>query len=100
MPRPSSSSAAEIRKLREAIERHNYLYYVEDRPEISDSEYDVEMHRLEELEAAHPELADPTSPTRRVGAPPKEGFRKVRRSVLMLSLQNAASREEVQEFED
>ncbi|MGH7898560.1 MAG: NAD-dependent DNA ligase LigA, partial [Candidatus Binatia bacterium] len=99
MARPPSSAAAEIRRLREDIERHNHLYYVEDRPEIADSEYDSKMRRLQDLEAAHPELEDPSSPTRRVGAPPKQGFRKVRRSVPMLSLQNAAAREEVEEFE-
>jgi DNA ligase (NAD+) len=93
------SAAAEIRALREELERHNYLYYVLDRPEISDSEYDAKLRRLETLEAAHPELADPTSPTQRVGAAPREGFGKVRHTVPMLSLANAMSREEVVEFE-
>jgi DNA ligase (NAD+) len=93
------SAAAEIRALREELERHNYLYYVLDRPQISDSEYDAKLRRLEALEAAHPELADPTSPTQRVGAAPREGFGKVRHSVPMLSLANAMGRQEVVEFE-
>ena len=92
-------SAADIAKLRAELERHNHLYYVLDQPEISDSEYDTLLRKLQELESAHPELADPTSPTRRVGAPASERFGKVRRSVPMLSLDNAMNREEVEEFE-
>jgi DNA ligase (NAD+) len=99
MPRASHSAKAEIAKLREAIERHNYLYYVLDRPEVSDSEYDAQLRRLSELEATHPELADPSSPTQRVGAQPSERFGKVRHNVPMLSLDNAMSRDEVEEFE-
>ena len=99
MSRHAKSAASEVRTLREEVERHNYLYYVLDRPEISDSEYDAKMRRLQELEAAHPELADPASPTQRVGAAPREAFGKVRHSVPMLSLDNAMSREEVEEFE-
>jgi DNA ligase (NAD+) len=99
MPRASHSAKAEIAKLREELERHNYLYYVLDRPEISDSDYDVQLRRLSELETAHPELADPSSPTQRVGAQPSERFGKVRHNVPMLSLDNAMSRDEVEEFE-
>ncbi|MBI2963047.1 MAG: NAD-dependent DNA ligase LigA [Deltaproteobacteria bacterium] len=99
MPRQAKSAAAEVRSLREEIERHNYLYYVLDRPEIPDSEYDAKMRRLQKLEAAHPQLADPASPTQRVGAAPREGFGKVLHSVPMLSLDNAMSREETAEFE-
>ncbi len=99
MPRGSHSAAAEVSKLRAELERHNYLYYVLDRPEISDSDYDGKLRRLSELEAAHPELADGSSPTRRVGAQPSERFGKVRHTVPMLSLDNAMSREEVEEFE-
>lgn len=97
--RDSQSAAEEIGRLREDLERHNYLYYVLDQPEISDSEHDAKMRRLEELEAAHPELGDPSSPTQRVGAAPSERFAKVRHSVPMLSLHNAMSRDEVEEFE-
>ena len=99
MSRTAKGAATEIRSLREALDRANHLYYVLDRPEISDAEYDAQMRRLQELEAAHPELADSASPTQRVGAPPAEGFRKVRHSVPMLSLENAMSRDEVGEFE-
>jgi DNA ligase (NAD+) len=99
MPRGSHSAAAEASKLRAELEKHNYLYYVLDRPEISDSEYDAKLRRLSELEAAHPELADPSSPTQRVGAAPSERFGKVRHTVPMLSLDNAMNRQEVEEFE-
>jgi DNA ligase (NAD+) len=92
-------AAAEIAELRSDLERHNYLYYVLDQPEISDSEYDALLRRLQELESAHPDLADPTSPTQRVGAAPSERFGKVRHSVPMLSLDNAMNRQEVEEFE-
>ncbi len=99
MTRGSHSAAAEVSKLRAELEKHNYLYYVLDRPEISDSEYDAKLRRLSEIEASHPELADPSSPTQRVGAAPSERFGKVRHTVPMLSLDNAMSREEVEEFE-
>jgi DNA ligase (NAD+) len=99
MPRGSQAAASEIARLRDELERHNYLYYVLDQPEISDSAYDAKMRRLGELEAAHPELADPMSPTQRVGAAPSERFGKVRHTVPMLSLDNAMSREEVEQFE-
>jgi DNA ligase (NAD+) len=59
---------AEAERLREQINRHNYLYYVLDQPEISDAEYDALMHRLEQIERKHPELVTPDSPTQRVGA--------------------------------
>ena len=99
-PRASrADAAAEIASLRAEIERHNFLYYVNDQPEISDAEYDALLRRLGELESAHPELADTSSPTQRVGAPASERFGKVRHSVAMLSLDNAMSREEVEEFE-
>jgi DNA ligase (NAD+) len=97
--RAARGAAAEIAELRLELERHNYLYYVLDRPEISDAEYDALLRRLQTLESAHPELADPTSPTQRVGAAPSERFGKVRHSVPMLSLDNAMNREEVEEFE-
>jgi DNA ligase (NAD+) len=94
-----ADAAAEVARLRDELERHNYLYYVRDQPEISDAEYDRLLRRLQELESMHPELADPTSPTQRVGAPASERFAKVRHSSPMLSLDNAMSRDEVVEFE-
>ena len=59
-----------VRKLREAIERHNRLYYVEDAPEITDAEYDALFRELQALEAEHPELRSADSPTQRVGSAP------------------------------
>jgi DNA ligase (NAD+) len=89
----------EIEKLREELRRHEHLYYVLDQPEISDAEYDALMRRLQELEAAHPELATPDSPTRRVGGKPREGFVKVRHSSAMLSLDNALNEAELRDFD-
>lgn len=84
-----------IERLRREIERHNYLYYVEARPEISDQEYDRLMRQLQELEAQHPELITPDSPTQRVGGQPLEGFVTVRHALPMLSIDNTYSREEL-----
>ena len=90
--------AARIGELRQKIEYHNYLYYVKDDPEISDSEYDRMFRELSELERAHPELASPDSPTQRVGAEPLERFKKVEHRAPMLSLANAFSDEELRAF--
>ncbi len=97
MPKPGA--AAEIARLRALIEHHNWRYYVLDDPEISDSEYDRLFRELEKLEKAHPDLASPESPTRRVGAPPLDSFPPAPHSLPMLSLQNAFSEEEVREFD-
>lgn len=78
-----------VESLREQIRYHNYRYYVLDEPVISDAEYDALMRELRNLEAAHPELVTPDSPTQRVGAPPSEQFAKVQHAVPMLSLANA-----------
>ena len=67
-----------IEKLRAELRRHEHLYYVLDAPEIRDAEYDALMNELKKLEAAHPELVTPDSPTQRVGGKPAEGFKKVR----------------------
>lgn len=90
---------AEAEKLREQINRHNYLYYVLDSPEITDAEYDVLMRRLESLERDHPELVTPESPTQRVGAAPSEKFAVVCHSRMMMSLGNAMDAEEMLEFD-
>jgi DNA ligase (NAD+) len=84
--------------LRERITQLNLEYYVWDQPTASDAEYDVLFRELLELEQAHPELKTPDSPTRRVGAPPREGFLQVTHRVPMLSLNNGFSREEVAAF--
>jgi len=80
------SPESRIRQLRSELERHNRLYYQHAEPEISDSEYDKLYRELEELEAKHPEFADPNSPTQRVGGAPIEGFQQVRHLVPMLSI--------------
>jgi DNA ligase (NAD+) len=99
MAKDLKSSRAEVEKLREQINRHNYLYYVLDSPEITDAEYDVLMRRLEELERAHPELLSPDSPTQRVGATPSEKFGVVVHRRMMMSLANAMDAEEMREFD-
>src|ERR1700677_2815711 len=89
----------EVAQLRADLNRHNYLYYAEAKPEISDREYDRLMSRLTELEAAHPELVTPDSPTQRVGGQPLEGFATVRHAVPMLSIDNTYSYDEVSEWD-
>jgi len=88
-----------IDKLREEINYHNYRYYVLDDPVISDYEYDQLMRELENLERQLPHLITPTSPTKRVGAPPLEKFEEARHTFPMLSLANAFEEEEVKEFD-
>lgn len=92
--------AARMRALADEITRHDRLYYVEDRPEISDAEYDALRRELEALERAHPELAPADSPTQRVGAPPGEGFAPVAHRVPMLSLDNAMGEAELRAFDE
>src|SRR5438309_10100626 len=89
----------EAEHLRDQLRHHEHLYYVLDQPEISDAEYDALMRRLSDLEKAHPELATPDSPTRRVGGKPREGFLKVRHSSPMLSLDNALNDGELRDFD-
>jgi DNA ligase (NAD+) len=94
-----TSAAKRIEKLRDELRRHEHLYYVLDAPEISDAEYDALMNELKRLEAAHPELVTPDSPTQRVGGKPAEGFRKAQHSRPMLSLDNAYSAEELTDWD-
>jgi len=89
--------AAELRRI---IERANHAYYVLDKPEISDAEYDRLFRELQELEAKHPELRTPDTPTHRVGAEPATGFKKHRHVVPMLSLANAFNEAELAEWEE
>lgn len=89
----------EAEYLRNAINRHNHLYYVLDAPEISDVEYDTMLRRLMEIEEAHPALRTPDSPTQRVGAAPSDQFSPVRHTLPMLSLGNAMDEEEAVEFD-
>ena len=89
----------EIEDLREKLHHHEHLYYVLDQPEISDAEYDRMMRRLQELEAARPDLVVPHSPTQRVGGKAREGFVKVRHSSPLLSLDNALNEDEMRAFD-
>jgi DNA ligase (NAD+) len=88
-----------IEALREKIRHHEHLYYVLDASEISDAEFDVLMNELKRLEAEHPDLVTPDSPTQRVGGKPREGFTKVRHSSPMLSLDNTYSEDELRAWE-
>ena len=85
--------------LRDKIRYHEHRYYVLDDPEISDAEFDRLMNELKALEAEHPELVTPDSPTQRVGGKPREGFVKVPHSSPMLSLDNAYTEEELRDWE-
>src|SRR3954452_18390647 len=89
--------AREAQQLRAEIERHNRLYYLEAAPEISDREFDRLMERLERIEADHPELITPDSPSQRVGGAPLDAFVTVTHSVPMLSIQNTYSFDEARE---
>lgn len=89
----------EILELRDEIRHHEELYYVNDNPEISDSEYDALLARLQELEAQHPELVTPDSPTQRVGGRPAEGFPEVVHRRPMLSLENTYNIDELVAFD-
>src|SRR6476661_3754516 len=89
-----------IGKLREELNRHNYLYYIEARPQVSDREYDRLMQELIDLEAAHPELVTPDSPTQRVGGEPLSELKSVRHAVPMMSIDNTYSEEEVRAFDE
>ncbi len=93
-----SNVEARVAELRRLIAHHDHRYYVLDSPEISDAEYDALVRELRELEAKHPELITPDSPTQRVGAPPAGKFAKVRHSVPMLSLANAFDEQDVRDF--
>jgi len=95
----SEAIRKKVEKLREEIEYHNYLYYVLDKPEIPDSEYDRLLRELEKLEEQYPELRSPYSPTQRVGAPPLEEFEIVRHTIPMLSLANAFDETEARDFD-
>src|SRR5262249_54421214 len=89
----------EIETLRKQIEYHNYKYYVEAAPEISDREFDRLMQRLQELENQHPNFVTHDSPTQRVGGQPITGFRSVRHRVPMLSIDNTYNEADLREFD-
>jgi len=94
---PSPRDRVEL--LRHQIRHHDRLYYVEATPEISDREYDALYAELKALEAHHPDLITPDSPTQRVGGEPIEGFACVRHREPMLSIDNTYSADELREFD-
>jgi DNA ligase (NAD+) len=96
----ASNLEREIAQLRDELRRHEELYYVYDNPEISDADYDALMSRLQTLEAEHPELATPDSPTQRVGGRPAEGFEEYVHRRPMLSLDNSYNLEDLRAFDE
>ena len=96
---PPAALQKKIESLREKIRHHEYLYYVQDKPQLTDADFDKLMNELKRLEAEHPELVTPDSPTQRVGGKPREGFLKAKHSSPMLSLDNAYSEEELRDWE-
>jgi len=99
MAKANGKVKKEVEKLREEIRRHEYLYYVADEPEISDAAFDRLMSRLKEIEAAHPSLVTPDSPSVRVGGAPREGFTTVKHARAMLSLDNAFSYDALRDWD-
>ena len=100
-PTANATSVIEqkIKNLREKIRYHEHRYYVLDAPEISDADFDKLMAQLKDLEAEHPQLITPDSPSQRVGGKPREGFLKVRHSAPMLSLDNTYNEDELRNWE-
>ncbi|HEX2125455.1 MAG TPA: NAD-dependent DNA ligase LigA [Thermoleophilaceae bacterium] len=90
------TAAERVAELRKQLDYHSHRYYVLDDPEISDTEYDALLNELRDLEAEHPELLTPDSPTQRVGAEPLDKFEQVRHPQVMLSLANARNQEELE----
>lgn len=90
---------SKVDDLRREIRRHEYLYYVLDQPEITDSAYDALLRELQAMEQADPALITPDSPTQRVGGAPREGFVKLPHSSPMLSLDNALNEGELRAFD-
>ena len=95
----NATAAKQIEKLREELRRHEYLYYVQDEPEISDVKFDRMLEELKRLEAENPDLITPDSPTQRVGGAPRKGFETRRHSPAMMSLDNTYSTEELGDFD-
>src|SRR5262249_30614923 len=97
MAATTAQRAAELRRL---LNHHNYLYYVEAKPEISDLEFDRLLRELEKIEADHPELVTPDSPTQRPGGQPIEGFQTVVHRVPMLSIDKCNSADDLRDFDN
>ncbi len=99
MSEPPDQLTRRIQELRDIIESHNYSYYVQDAPAVTDTEFDKLFRELEELEQRYPHLVTPDSPTRRVGAPPFKAFSQIAHRTPMLSLANAFDEGEVEAFD-
>ncbi len=100
MPTKAQTIEREIETLRDELRRHEELYYIHANPEISDAEYDALLVRLQELEAEHPELVTPDSPTQRVGGRPAEGFTEFVHRKPMLSLDNSYNIDDLRAFDE
>lgn len=96
---PSKTVVKEVEQIRRELDEHNYRYYVLDDPALSDSDYDTMLRSLEALEAQYPQIADPQSPTQRVGARPDTAFAPIKHQVPMLSLSNAFDATELEDFD-
>ena len=99
MSKVSAAKAARAQSLRDEIEAHNYRYYVEDQPSVTDADYDALFRELQALETEHPELLTPDSPTQRVGTTPSGAFAAVTHRAPMLSLNNAFADADVENFD-
>src|SRR5574338_1279583 len=97
-PQSDDDARRRAEALRREIDRHNYLYYVLDSPVISDAEYDRLFRELQQIEAAHPDLVTPDSPTQRIGAKPRAEFGEVRHTIPMISIDNAFAEAEVRDW--
>ncbi|MGB8714664.1 MAG: NAD-dependent DNA ligase LigA [Onishia taeanensis] len=98
MSQPDTKTRDEVAQLRAALDDANYRYYVLDEPQLTDADYDLKLRRLQEIEAEHPALVTPDSPTQRVGSAPADGFPEVQHEVPMLSLNNAFDEDELADF--
>src|SRR3954454_4967254 len=94
----TEKAAKRVAELREQINHHNQLYYTQTKPQIRDQEFDKLLRELIDLEAAHPALVTPDSPTQRVGGAPIEGFETVKHAVRMMSIDNTYNEEEIRAF--
>ena len=92
------SQVERIEELRDALNYHGHLYYVLDNPSIPDSEYDQMMQELVSLEQEHPDIADPNSPSQRIGGDPVSGFEQVTHDIPMLSLGNAFDKSDMENW--
>src|SRR4051794_810376 len=100
MPEPAAAATKRVEKLRQELNHHNHLYYIEARPSISDRDYDALLQELIELERAHPDLITPDSPTQRVGGDVQTELKPVHHAVPMMSIDNTYSEAEVRAFDE